>query len=166
MAGLIYDFIDQMEKITALYEELLKLSQAKTQVVIDGDAKALQDITQQEEHIVSQLNSADRNRLSLLDDIAIVLNQKKEELSLVKLAELLKEQEGVSESILRIRGLLAEIIEEIKDLNEKNARLINQSLEYIDFSMNVIQNAQRAAEPPSYGGNEVNMGRSFFDTKQ
>ena len=62
MASLMENLIDVLNKESSEYEVLLGLSQKKTPVIIAGDLEALQQITDDEQRIVTKVTSRMRNR--------------------------------------------------------------------------------------------------------
>ena len=88
-------------------------------------------------------------------------------MSLKDIIETIKGQEGEKE-LTSLREKLLDILPKLKALNDQNQELIKLSMEYIDFSMNVIRSS--SSSTPTYydfSGNEINASdRKMFDAKQ
>lgn len=166
MAGLINELIEILNKQASAYEELLILSTEKKSVIINNDIDALQKITIVENKIVSRSQKFEEKRLELMKDIASVLNRKNEELTLSILEELMKDQEEAP-LISAVRIKLKDTVTKLKEANDLNNQLIEGSLDYIEFTMNLVR--ANLDEGPSYhhkGKNIIGGEKGFFDAKQ
>ena len=76
------DLLDTLEKENAEYEKLLTLSMRKTPVVVSADLEQLQQITDEEQEIVSSINRLDKVRNDCMKQIAGVINKDVNELTL------------------------------------------------------------------------------------
>jgi flagellar biosynthesis/type III secretory pathway chaperone len=83
-------------------------------------------------------------------DIALVLNQAEDDLTLTKLSGLL---EGQSESkeLSEIRDRFKTIMEELSEVNKQNDILIRNAMEYNDYAINIIRSSMGQAIPPQAG---------------
>jgi len=148
MAGMINQFIDILSEQTLRCEELLGLAKEKKDVIIKNDIDELQKITNLENMVISQNNRLERTRTALLKDIAEVLGKRGQDMDLKALLEAMEgqaEQQPLREAGEKLRGILAEL----KEANEFNASLIQNALEYIDYSLNVIRTSEQL-EGPEY----------------
>ena len=148
MAGMI----DQL--ITILYdqgtrcEELYGLALEKKDIIVTNNIEELQKITDLENRVISQNNRLERQRVSITADIAEVLGKGGQVLDIAALIECM---EGQPQQIpLREAGnRLREIIEKLKDANALNQMLIENALNYVDYSLNVIRTSAQL-EGPEY----------------
>lgn len=165
MPGLINELIDVLNSQSEVYEKLLELSMSKKNVIIKNEINVLKEITASENALIGKSQRLEKKRLGLISDVANVLNEKEENITLTSLAEIIKEQaehEILVEATKRIRTVL----EELKTVNDGNKILIENSLEYIDFNINVMQSTF-SEEPPTYSskGEEIVKSRSILDVK-
>ncbi len=97
------NLIDTLEQESVLYEELLVLSQKKTQIIVSGDIEALTKITDEEQLVVDKIGTLENKRETVTKDIADVLNRDLESMKLTNLIELLakqpKEQKKLSDGM-------------------------------------------------------------------
>lgn len=166
MAGLINELIEILNKQALAYEELLILSTEKKSVIINNDIDALQKITIVENKIVSRSQKLEEKRLELMKDISSVLNRKNEELTL-SLLEALMEGQDEAPLISEVRTKLKDTVTKLKEANDLNTQLIEGSLEYIEFTMNLVRS--NLDEGPSYynqGKKIIDGEKGFFDAKQ
>ena len=172
MASLIEELTVALDKEVTLYEALLKLSQEKTPIIIEGNIEALQKITDEEQAVVYQIAAVDAKRESVTKDIANVLNKDVETLKLSVLIELLGGQPTEKAKLSLLHDKLKDVVNRVKKINSNNAELINHSLEMVQFDLNMIRSMKQAPETANYGSNAINAGSmlgsavSGFDAKQ
>ena len=167
MASLIEELIGTLKKQMQNYEELLILSQEKKGIVIRNDIEMLQKITAAENTIIGRNQKLEHKRELCVKDIATVLNVNSKQLTITKIAELIKNQKEYSE-LVAIRDDLKKVLGDLKVKNDQNQALINSSLDYINFSVNAIRSGGNVELSYYSQGEEVvvNDGKNFFDAKQ
>jgi flagellar biosynthesis/type III secretory pathway chaperone len=146
LAGLINELISLLEIQTKGYDELLVLSKEKRRVVIENDVDMLSKITQAENSIIGQTQKAEAKRLEVMNDMATVLGQNPDDLTIKRLAELIEgqaEHNNLVEAGKRLRAVL----DELKEENDRNSVLIQSSLDYIDFTVNLVRQASSLSDP-------------------
>lgn len=172
MASLMEDLISILEQEDSLYEDLLKLSMSKTPVLISGDLEALSRITEDEQEIVNKVNALDKKREEGMKDIANVLGKDVKTLKLTDLIEILRSRPAEQNRLAAIYDKLSDTIGQMKRTNEQNKELIENSLEMVQFDMNVLQAYKAAPETANYSRNALNSGaymgnmKGGFDAKQ
>ena len=165
MAGLINELIDILQGQLQNYDELLVLSAEKRNVVIENNTEMLQKITQAENSIIGRNQRMENKRLEVIGNIANVLNHNVEELTISSLIELIKDQEEHL-ALVKVRDNLVETLEALKVENDRNAILLESSIDFINFTVNLMRssedndpfNRQRKKTPGAEKG--------FFDAKQ
>jgi len=168
MAGLVSDLIEILNTANASLSDLVELSKEKTDVIIANDMQELQKITELEQILTGRYQKLDRNREVLMNDIASVLNIKSDNITLTVLADAIKEQQEAS-ALLDVMERLTATAFTLKEINDNNQNLIDFTLDYLDFSINVMRSSQ-SSEPTllTPQGEEistVNQG-GMFDTTQ
>lgn len=171
MASLMEELLETLQEETEKYEELLEMFQRKTPVLISGKIDELQKITDEEQILVDNINSVDKKRNELVNDIGNVLNIKPEELTVSKLADLMKEQPEQQKRLLEIHSKLKKVLGNVQTINEQNKVLVNQMLEMVAFDMNLLKSMKQAPETANYNKMAANTGELFigaskFDAKQ
>lgn len=148
------------------YEELLGLALEKRDVIIANDIESLQKINHLENILVSQNQKLEKKRQSIVADMAMVLNQKENDLTLTKLIELMKDQEE-HQSLVDLRDNFKKILDELKQVNQQNGELVQHALEYIEYSTNVMR-SNTGQQPVMYfpGADDVYSEEAgYIDTK-
>ena len=155
MASLMEDLLTVLESEREIYEQLIPISEKKTEILVKGDLKELEAVTQEEQFLVDKATALGKQRESTIANIGVVLNKDAATLDLGTLANLLGKQPE----------------ERAKLVNEKNKNLIENSLEMIEFNMNFIQSTRMS---PGVNNYDRNASSSFspgytsgsFDAKQ
>ena len=168
MAGLIHDLITVLEHQKECYEGLLTLAQYKTDSIINREMEFLEQVLKREQEFMGRSARLEKNRETILKDISNVLNINLKSLTISTLITKLENTPDEQEILKQIREDLLKIVAEIKVHNDTNEGLIQQSLGFIDFTLNALQSMNTH---PSTGYQEKGDGSkqqsiSFFDTKQ
>lgn len=170
MAGIIYELIEVLEEQKECYEGLFTLAQYKQDAVVNKNLQLLEEIIATEEQFVGRVNLLDKKREILLKDISIVTGMQYNKLNVSSIIEKIGKENESSQKLLKIKDELAIIIEKLKKQNELNTILINQSLEFVDFTINAIGSTKGYTHVGSYNkpGEDLKTERqqSFFDKKQ
>lgn len=138
MAGLINELMDNMAEMSACAGELVKIAGSKREIVIKNDVEALKDLTSAENTLVGRFQKLEKNAAGLIGDIAMVLNENPKTLTLSRLGELIKDQ-GDHGAFIRVYGELSAGLVALKAQNDQNRILIENALDYIDYTVNVIR---------------------------
>lgn len=174
MASLMENLLDVLSKEADRYEALLKLSSAKTPVLIAGNIEELEKITDEEQRVVDEITALDNKRAEVTKDIADVMNKDVSSLKLTNLIKMLAQRPGEQAKLTTVYDRLSGAVREVARVNEHNKTLIEDSLEMVDFNLNVLQAMRSAPETADYTKGGMNAGnayggtysRSAFDAKQ
>ena len=105
-----------------------------------------------------------------MNDIAIVLNKKPEELKVSMLEQSLAGQPALQERLAAVRTELKQTMDELKRINHTNQALLRQSMELLEFDLNLFRSMRQAPETANYNKSAVNtgdlLGSRGFDAKQ
>lgn len=172
MASLIEELITTLDKENSKYEKLLELSKKKGAVIVGRDIAALEAITDEEQNIVTDIGILDSKRAEVTKDIANVLNKDVESLKISVLIDLLKKTPREQKMLSEVHDKLKNTVASVRTLNESNKQLIDQSLEMVEFDLNMIKSMRQAPQTNNYGKSAVSVGemlgtaRGGFDAKQ
>ena len=172
MASLMENLISVLQEEGTAYEELLELSMKKTPIIVSGDLEGLQKITDEEQIVVARINHLDAKREEVTKDIANVLNKDVKSLKLVDIINLMSQRPIEQKQLATAHDKLKEVVGQMTRVNEHNKELIKQSLEMVEFDLNLIQAMKSAPQTANYTKGAYNtgavMGRSNggFDAKQ
>ena len=169
MASLIEELIMVLGDEEKIYSEIIPIAEKKTQIIVNNDLQSLTGITEEEQELVGKISKLERKRQEVIRNIGIVMNKKESELNFITIIELLNGQEKEQEELRRLHDKLKATIEMLAVLNERNQLLIKQSLEMIDFDINLLQSLRTSPGVGQYNiASEVEMhgmGNGMFDAK-
>jgi flagellar biosynthesis/type III secretory pathway chaperone len=147
-----------------VYEETLKVSKVKTKVIIAGKVSELENVIKQEQALILKVGDVEEAREEIVKEVSLQLGLESDE---VTVSELIKHAKQPYAEVLRdCQSYIMKLVNELKDVNFLNSRLIKNSLEYIDFSINLLANV--SAGNNSYGSSgetTEHKKRNFFDMK-
>lgn len=172
MASLMENLIDILNRESMEYEGLLKLSQEKTPIIINGSLEDLQKITDEEQELVSRINHLEKKRMETTADIANVLNRDVNVLTLSKLIELIGQRPAEQGRLREAQEKLRTAVRGLQRVNEQNKELIGNALEMVEFEMNLMQAMKTAPETANYNrgaysaGDTMGVTSNGFDAKQ
>ena len=171
MASLMEHIIEVLEQENTEYRTLIKLSEEKTPIIIKADLENLNRITEAEQVIVARIQKLEKDRMSTMADIAEVTNLKPD----IKLGDLITMMDKHPEEQKKLQDLhdrLKETMRRMKQVNEQNRDLLQDSLEMVQFEMNLLQSLKTAPETADYNSNAyangtiMGSGTKRFDAKQ
>lgn len=142
MASVIQELITVLTEEQQLYEKIIPIASEKKNVIIKNNLESLQEITEQEQLVIDQVTVLEKKRSEVIVNIGILLNRKPEELTLKEIIRLLENQPKEQKQLSQIHDQLKQTVQELKNINIQNKSLIVQSLEMIEFNMNLIQSTR------------------------
>ena len=166
MAGMMDQLVEILDEQTKRYEELLGLSLEKRDVIINNDVETLQKINHLENLVISQNQKLEKKRQALVADMALVLGQKENELTLTLMIELM-EGKAEQSSLMEARDRIKSVLDELHEVNQQNGQLVQNALEYIEFSTNLMRSST-GQQPATYfpGSDDIYLDETgYIDTK-
>jgi flagellar biosynthesis/type III secretory pathway chaperone len=142
LASVIQELITVLTEEQQLYEKIIPIASEKKNVIIKNNLESLQEITEQEQLAIDQVTVLEKKRSEVIVNIGILLNRKPEELTLKEIIRLLENQPKEQKQLSQIHDQLKQTVQELKNINIQNKSLIVQSLEMIEFNMNLIQSTR------------------------
>lgn len=171
MASLIDELINTLNSENEEYEKLLELSKKKSNIIVARDIAALEKITDDEQIVVTRIGNLDSHREEVTKDIANVLNKDVESLKISALIAVLDKSPSEQKRLSQVHDKLLTTVSAVRMINESNKQLIDQSLEMVEFDLNMIRSMRQAPETNNYGRRAVSVGGTLgsvkgFDAKQ
>ncbi|NLO25145.1 MAG: flagellar protein FlgN [Clostridiales bacterium] len=163
MEGLWERLIEILEQESALYRDIFELSKHKTNTIVEGKVTELEQLTGVEQKMLLGIGNLEQQREEAVNQLARHLDVPADQFN-ISLA-IKKAGEDLQDKFAGLKDEISSILKELKEVNDLNSQLIEKSLEYIDFSINLIAgdlpdityNAKKS------GGKD--KGGSFFDQK-
>lgn len=171
MASLMEELLSTLEAEKEIYEKLIPVSESKMRILVREDLEELKKVTSQEQLLIDRVAAIDRRRERVIENIGIVLNKAPKDMDLTTLAHLLTKQPEERRKVEELHDSLRTIMKQLIDVNEKNKKLIENSLEMIEFNMNFIQSTRMSPGVNNYDSKATTMytdnyGGGGFDAKQ
>ncbi|ADH60315.1 FlgN family protein [Thermoanaerobacter mathranii subsp. mathranii str. A3] len=150
--------IEVLRGETEIYKVLLDLAIKKTDVIIAGKIKELDKIVQMEKQLVKKLMELEGQREDILEKIDL-----EGEVTINDLIETVFPEEA--ENLKAIKYNLADILKKLNERNKLNAALLEQALEYVNYTIQTISQALENNDG-IYGNNgNVKKYTSLIDKK-
>lgn len=172
MASLMENLVDILDAECREYENLLKLSESKTPILVSGDLEELARITDEEQDAVTRINKIEGDRQKVYKNIANVINKDVNDLKLGDLVDMLSQRPDEQKKLAKVHDRLRVCVHAVKMVNDQNKKLIESSLEMVNFNLNTLQAMKAAPETANYNRGAYNAGmqmgvvKSGFDAKQ
>lgn len=130
--------IQMMTALNDVHENLLELAERKKQVLIQNDVEQLMQIVSKENKLVKQIGELDLQRVEAIGQFMIEKGYKPN--PKVTVSDLTKIIFNVEEKklLLGAQKQLLGSIHRLKEMNQLNQQLIMQSLEYINYNLDLI----------------------------
>lgn len=156
--------IDNMKKLVEVHEQLHDFAKEKTASITKGDISHLKSLIQKEAASVKQLERLENERQRL---VHFYIQGKGLVTESGTLSELLTHiEDDDREELQQMQKNLVELISDLKKVNELNQQLIEDSLRFVNLSLDVLQ---PEPETGNYGRPDKEKdqpyGRSIFDSK-
>lgn len=157
----LVNILEQEEKI---YSDLRSISEKKRDLIIQGKVPELESLVNMEQSLILSIGNHEDEREKLVELIASMLSIPSSEITLSKITQSIDDFKSKRLSLCQDR--LTQTIKDLKNTNDLNSKLIKNSLEYIDFSINLLSSIDN--ENSKYGNDGQYGGsakRTFFDVK-
>jgi len=138
MAGLINNLMERLAEMADGLAGLHEAAEAKKDIIIKNDLDLLKRVTAHENTLVGRYQKSEKAAAAILSDIASVLNQSRDELTLSRLGELIKSQ-AEHGAYMAVYARLKEAADTLKAANDANNQLIENALDYIEYTVNVLR---------------------------
>lgn len=171
MASLIETLIDVLDKENTEYESLMELANNKTSAIVNGDVDKLQEILLQEQHCIDVINGLDAKREENVKDICNVLNIPTDGIKIADIVNLLSKQPKGKAALSEVHFKLKRTIDNLMKVNDNNKVLLQESMDMIEFELNLARNSVVAPQTGNYSKGAYEQSNNYgsvgaFDAKQ
>lgn len=122
-----------------------------------------------EEEFIGRVDILDRKREETFKDISQVTGLNLEDLTLTKIITKIGPEQEICKELINIRKELLAVMEKVKNQNNRNKRLIQQSMDFVEFTLNAIQTTRLQGIEVGYsrpGYENVQEMRRVFDARK
>lgn len=159
----INELMDVLEREAGIYDDLLKISQNKTDIIVKGKVSELDNITKLEQTLILNMSKLEEIRESIINDLSAELGVNQSDMTISELLKYIDNSQV--QKLEAYKTNLLDKIKEIKEVNELNSKLIKNSIDYINFSINVISSAPADNNYGNTGITNETKKKTFFDVK-
>ena len=160
----VNNIITSLEKLLSLHGELYEKAKTKTDIIKVGDADALRAMINEERTYIKTIKEIQKALMSYSKLLLLKNAVSKETPALRDCLPFLNEQE--KETVINLQIKLVEQVSAIKNQNDLNQQLLEQSLAFVNMSLDLLRpdmdhyNYERPNRQQSY----EQLGRSLFDS--
>lgn len=159
--------IDYMKRQDELHRQLIEAGNDKKQAIIANDVERLAAVMNRENRLLKQVAETEALRQGAAEDFLREKGIRSQlQLTVTEMTRLVFNPEEKTE-LLDVQRQLMDRLTELKELNQINRELIEQSLAFIDYSLNLLVSRpeddmlyQNPNQPSTAG-----KVRSMFDTR-
>ena len=155
-----------LEKEARLYQDAAAIAPKKTDVIVQGKIEELDSLVAAEQAIIIKIGKLESEREEAIGALSAELGR---DLSNARLSEINAQLgENSFKRLDACQRTLVETLGALKDTNDVNAQLIQNALDYVNFSVNLIASGQ-AGNIYSQDGDDADGGAaargSVFDVR-
>ena len=161
---LIESLLELLESEYKIYEEILSLAKRKTDIVVQGKVSELDHIVKLEQALVLQISKIDKKRDELFQNSNSGDKINNKNWNVTELKKIASEEQ--SGKLQNYQDSMVNILSELNNVNQLNSKLITNSLEFIEFSLNLISTADITSNNYGNKGDTLNKEKkNLFDIR-
>jgi len=155
--------VRSLRKLVELHQQLINISEQKTDLIKEGKVEKLQEKILQERKLVLQLEQYEKERQALVESWFISKDLTTEDMTISSIL-LNLESEKQQNKLASVTTELTEAITDLKRSEQLNRELLEQSMQFVQMSLHLLS---PTLEQMNYGEKDakVDRGRSVFDSK-
>lgn len=164
----IYQVIAEMDHLNELHQHLVDAAKEKHEAILKNDMQHLTQIMNKETRLLKQVNESE---IARVDAANVFLTEKgirsQLKLTITEMTRLVFDQEEKQHLLDSQRRLLDTLLT-LKNLNNTNKEMIDQSLSFIDYSLNLIVSRPEddmLYQNPNQQHVTRSLNRNFFDAR-
>ncbi|WP_449355481.1 flagellar protein FlgN [Virgibacillus natechei] len=160
----IKQIIKPLEHLVTIHEALVAISREKTEIVKEGAVEKLQSLLIKERKQINMLEKAEESRQEAVESWFLENKLPLTDTTLTRMLEIADNEDGIEE-LTAITITLTESITSLKQQEQLNKTLLNQSIKFVQLSLDMINPSLKNM---NYGTNKQEpapMKRSIFDSQ-
>lgn len=162
----IPQLISILHQLKDLHGKLLESGEQKKQAIVDNDVKLLNQLVTNEGKWIKQVAECERERISVIKQFLVAKGYKpSSRITVAELAKLIFNAEEKKE-MLMVQQQLLKVLHEVKQINDSNQQLLKQSLQFIEFSIDLMAGPGQDDWMYQQPGHSASASRNrMFDTR-
>lgn len=149
----IANIVVTLEKLEKMHKSLLELAHAKTEYIKQGDMEKLDQLIKNEQAHVAAINTIEHQRQAMVTDYlrakGIALTDTPSVADVITAAE----NSESTQSLVNVRERLVALLNELKMQNELNQKLVMNSLQFINITLDAMRPQQ--TKQYNYSGAQI-----------
>jgi len=134
----VESILQSLKELTNVHKQLCNVSQQKTEALKKGSSEKLQDILREEQTYIRKLEQVENNRERIVEQWFENNQSTEQERTITKILNLLTDENEKRRLEVATIDLTKEITR-LRDLEQLNAALIQQSMHFIQTSLNMLK---------------------------
>lgn len=160
----VQQIIESIEKLLTIHESLLEISEHKTEIVKAGSIDDLQPLLMKERRYIQALKQAENSREKAVSSWASEQSVPLNEITTSTILQLVDEGETRNQ-LMVITTELTDMITAIKQQETLNRSLIEQSLQFVDMSLDLLHPSINQFNYGEKNRPDKGKRQSVFDSK-
>ncbi|MGG4554833.1 flagellar protein FlgN [Paenibacillus humicus] len=163
----IHQVISTLKELNDIHVNLIEIGREKQRAIIENDSAVLTTLMTKENRLLKQMNDAETRRGEAVSSFLTEKGIRSQlNLTVSELVRLVFDQDE-KRGLLEARDLLLDNALVLKKQNEHTKELLEQSLHFIDFSLNLILGVDEDLIYSKPTGNQPLLANrnNYFDTK-
>lgn len=164
---MVESIVETLEKQAVLYSQLLELAKQKTPLLVKNEVEQLNAIMQKEKKLLKQVEELEQVRMQISGQFFTSLGLLRYRGG--RLSEMIRTVTSAQDKqkLTELHGQLTALLSELQKVNQLNQQLIEQSLKFIDYSIDLMIEdpnediTYQHPRSPGYG----NARSGLFDTR-
>jgi len=155
-----------LEGEAALYRDAVDISAKKTDIIVRGKIEELDSLVKAEQIIILKIGKLEDERERIIGELSEELDVSLQGAALSDISSYV--DEGSYARLNDCHKSLSHTLGDLRNTNEMNSQLLQNALDYVNFSVNLITSNQDAGNIYTQDGDDGGAGRrrrSVFDVK-
>ena len=145
------ELLEMLDVLVAHHKELLNIEKKKLSSIVDQDWKGLEILLEKSKQVLKKIENAEIVRLDLVEKLC-----GRKEATISEIENTVPSDAG--QELKKSSRNLISVIDEQKNLNENIEKLLNSSLEIVNFSISLISSMGAKGQTYSGSGREQGSG--------
>lgn len=162
----IPQLIDILGQMTEVHQLLVESGEEKKQAIISNDVKQVNQLVMGESKLVKQVADLEQQRIAICEQFLVAKGYRPSlRITVAELSRLIFNAEE-KQALLAAQQRLVEVIGQLKQLNESNQLLLQQSLQFIEYSIDLMAGPDQEDWMYKQPGQSSGSARAgMFDTR-
>lgn len=165
----VENIISTLEKLEKMHKSLLELANKKTDFIKANDTEQLDNMLKTEQAHVAAIETLEQQRQAMVTDYLQAKGIAFTDIPTV--AQVIDATDGPEKQALQeVRERLVALLADLKKRNDLNQKLVFQSLQFVNLTLDMLRPQRQQASTFNYSGAEVRgettvAKKSYYDSQ-